>query len=113
MAFVVKTRELGEEPIRLLHVPLAAGARCTVRDLSRWLASGQFPNPKSSQQILGALLRDQIGTDDQKLIETDIAPPLRPALVIRIRWKDDGPGGMVHVQKRITNQIRPQVHPQQ
>lgn len=85
----------------------------TVRQISQWLISDRFPSLQNSQQVIGALLRDKIGTDDKKLIETDIAPPLRPSLVIKIRWKDDRPGGTVHVQKRVTNQIKRQVHLQQ
>jgi len=76
----------------------------TVEQISHWLASDCFPELHDSQQILGALLRDQIGTDDKKLIENDIAPPLlRRSLVITIQWKDGRPPGMVHISERSTD----------
>jgi len=82
----------------------------TVEQLSQWLVSGQFPNPQNSQQILEALIHGTIGTDDKRLIEMDISPPLRPSLVIRIRWRDDGPGKNVHVQQRVSHLTKQQVH---
>jgi|ERR1039458_4170900 hypothetical protein len=74
----------------------------TVEEVKQWLAADKFPNPQNSQQLLGALVRDEIGTDDKEIIEREIAPPLRPSLVIKIGWKnDDGPAS-VHVQQRST-----------
>jgi hypothetical protein len=84
----------------------------TLEQISQWLVSGQFPNPQNSQQILGALIHGTIGTDNKKLIEMDIAPPLRSSLVIRIRWRDDGPGTTVRVRQRVSHHTQQQVHVQ-
>jgi hypothetical protein len=85
--------------------------RCaTVEQISAWLATDYFPELQYSRQVLGGLLRDQIGTDDKELIGKYIAPPLRPSLVIRVRWKeDDDPGGTVRVQERATVKQKQQV----
>jgi hypothetical protein len=77
--------------------------------VNQWLVSGQFPNTQNSQQVLAALIRDQIGTDDKKIIATDITPPMRPSLEIKIRWKGEGPGGRVHVQNRFSNRVQQHV----
>ena len=79
---------------------LAAGA--SVTQIKQWLSSDKFPSLQDSQLTLGALARDQIGTDDAAVIERDITPPQRPSLVINVRWKDDGPGDSVHVQSLST-----------
>ena len=63
---------------------LAIGA--TAERISAWLSSDKFPSLQTSQQILMALVRDEIGTDDDELIDKFISPPLRPSLVINIRW---------------------------
>ena len=82
----------------------------TVEEVSAWLASDHFPEPQGSPQLLGHLLHGRVGTDDKDLIAKDIAPPLRPSLVIKIGWKDgDAPGNRVHVQKRSTVHTRQQV----
>jgi hypothetical protein len=78
---------------------LAADA--TLSDLEKWLASDKFPSLKESEQILRALVQDKIGTDDDEIIKRDIAPPLRPSLVIKIGWKDDDdPGKEVRVHQK-------------
>jgi len=80
---------------------LAADA--TLSDLEKWLSSDKFPSLKDSEQILSALVQDKIGTDDREIIERDIAPPLRPSLVIKIGWKDgDDPGKEVLVHLKAT-----------
>jgi hypothetical protein len=79
---------------------LAAGG--SVAQIKQWLSSDKFPNLQDSQRILGALARDQIGTDDTAVIDKDITPPQRPSLVINVRWKDDSPGDSVHVQSLST-----------
>jgi hypothetical protein len=79
----------------------------TVEQMCEWLASDQFPELQSSEQILGKLLADEIGTDVKEFIERDIAPPeLRPALVIKIGWKDGGPPRTVQVQERFRTQMQ-------
>lgn len=79
-------------------------------EVNDWLASGQFPNPENSQKILGALIRNQIGTDVRRLIEKDIAPPLRPSLVIKIGWRDGNPpAASVRVRHRSSAVSRQQV----
>jgi hypothetical protein len=84
---------------------LVAGA--TVEQIGEWLVSDEFPSPQGSQEILGALVRDQIGTDDNVLIDRDITPQLRPSLVIRIGWNDgEGPGDSVHVQEHTVERPR-------
>jgi hypothetical protein len=78
-------------------------ADATPNDLEKWLASDKFPSLKESEQILCALVQDKIGTDDGKIIDWDIAPPLRSSLVIRIAWKDgDDPGKEVRVHQKVT-----------
>lgn len=79
---------------------LAAGY--AVEQIKQWLSSDEFPSLQTSQQTLGALARDRIGTDDAALIDRDITPPQRPSLVINVRWKDDGPSEGVRVQLRHT-----------
>ena len=74
----------------------------TVEQVNQWLSADRFPNPQNSQQILGALVRDEIGTDDKEIIEREIAPPLRPSLVIKIGWKDDKGPESVYVQQSST-----------
>jgi hypothetical protein len=73
-----------------------------VAQIKQWLSSDKFPSLQDSQRILGALARDQIGTDDTAVIDKEITPPQRPSLVINVRWKDDGPGDSVHVQSLST-----------
>jgi hypothetical protein len=72
----------------------------TVEDLVGWLASNVFPDLRDSAQILTGLAEDKIGTDDEGIIQRDIAPPLRPSLEIKIHWRDGrGPGRKVQVQQ--------------
>jgi hypothetical protein len=87
------------------HWQLASDA--TVDQLSEWLSSNRFPSPQDSEQVLRALVRDEIGTDDNELIKRDITPQVRPSLVIRIGWSDgDDPGDNVHIQEHAV------IHPQ-
>jgi hypothetical protein len=52
---------------------------------------------KSSKEIIDSIAKDLIGTDNKKIIAEFIVPPTRPALEIRVTWRDgDGPGGFVH-----------------
>jgi hypothetical protein len=76
-----------------------------VEDIKGWLRSGRFPKLEESGQILSALARNEIGTDDKPTISTHIAPALRPSLKISIRWRDDkGPGDSVRIQNSATAQ---------
>jgi len=86
---------------------LAAGG--SVAQIKQWLSSDNFPSLQDSQRILGALARDQIGTDDTAVIDKDITPPQRPSLVINVRWKDDGPGDSVHVQSLSNTSVQEKV----
>jgi hypothetical protein len=64
----------------------------TIEDIGNWLKSDKFPQLEGSQQILSALGRNKIGTDDKDIIDKYIAPVERPSFVINIRWRDgDGP----------------------
>ena len=68
----------------------------TIQDVSGWLRAGQFPGPKPSKEIIESIAKDLIGTDNKKIIAEIIAPPSRPSLEIRVRWRDgDGPSGFV------------------
>jgi hypothetical protein len=83
----------------------------TIEQVSMWLRSNDFPNLKSSDEILGALSNDRIGTDDRVVIETDIAPPkLRPSLEIKVRWKPGTPPPPGRIQ---VNDISTSAHQQQ
>lgn len=77
------------------------GRNATVEEIRDWLSSDSFPEPQNSGAVLRALSRDEIGTDDKDLIAKDIAPPLRRALRIEIRWKGGKePGDSVPVRPR-------------
>jgi len=79
------------------------GVDATVEEVCQWLKADKFLKLQDSQQILRGLIRDDIGTNNKELIERDIAPPLRPSLVIKVGWKDgDPPGGTVHLQEHST-----------
>jgi hypothetical protein len=77
----------------------------TVGQINQWLSTDKFPNIRNSKQVLRALVRDEVGTDDTEIIAKEITPPLRPSLVIRIGWKDDDRPDSVHVQQRRTTSI--------
>lgn len=79
-----------------------SGSHTTLPRIEEWLKSGEFPELLDSGQLLTALARDQIGTNDKLLIERDIAPSLHRTLTITIRWRDGvtPPGGTVHFQHR-------------
>lgn len=78
---------------------LAGGA--TVEDIGHWLSSDTFPNLQASEWILRALVQNRIGTDDKDAIDQYIVPRLRPSLVIRVHWKDDGPGESIYLRKNV------------
>jgi hypothetical protein len=70
----------------------------SMSDVAGWLRSDQFPSIENSRHIINALARDQIGTDDKRTIEENVAPKLRPSLEIHIRWRDGGgPDPEVHL----------------
>ena len=72
----------------------------TVDGIDGWLKSDVFPTLEGSQQIINALAKSEIGTDDGNMIDEYIAPQMRPALEIIIRWQDgDAPGREVQVIK--------------
>jgi len=75
----------------------------TINQVGGWLASGRFPELQNSYQILGRLSLDQIGTDDEEIIARHIAPPLRPSLEIKIRWREGSdPGDSVYIEQEYT-----------
>jgi hypothetical protein len=77
----------------------------TVENISLWLKTNQFPDLQTSNQIVGSLAQDRIGTDDKKIISEFIAPPSRPSLEIRVRWRDgEGPGESV--QTHVNTSVR-------
>jgi hypothetical protein len=77
------------------------GHNATIHKIQEWLYSNGFEQLRDSRQVLGDLINDRIGTDDNTLIDKYIAPRLRPALVIKIQWKDGtGPGKTIRVQQR-------------
>jgi hypothetical protein len=79
----------------------------TVENVSHWLKTNQFPDLQRSNQIIGALAQDRIGTDNKKVISEFIAPPSRPSLEIRVRWRDgEGPGGSVQTYVNTSAQQR-------
>jgi hypothetical protein len=70
----------------------------SIRAVGDWLRKDQFPKVEDSREIIMALAEDRIGTDDRRVIAEDIAPPLRPSMEIKIRWRDGkGPGPVVHL----------------
>jgi hypothetical protein len=78
--------------------------KASIEKITKWLASDNFPELQDSRQILGALADDRIGTNDKNIIDKDICPPLRPSLVITVRWKDgDDPGGSVYLPQNHSN----------
>ena len=81
------------------HWQLAEGLR--VGQLDECLKSDSFPTVRESRAVLSALFDAQIGTDDDRIIDRDIAPPVRPSLIIRVGWKDGvGPGQTIYVRER-------------
>jgi len=106
-------KKLGYFALLLYRYSDQAGARCelkpfdwqltsnatTVEEMNEWLIADRFPELRDSRQILGSLVDDKIGTDDNEIIETDIAPKMRRSLVIKIGWEDgDGPSSTVELQ---------------
>jgi hypothetical protein len=90
-----------EEERRQLH-PFVwqTTSEANINQITKWLASGVFPNLKNSQELLRALVRDEVGTDDANVIKTDITPPMRPSLIVRLHWKDgDAPKERVHLRQ--------------
>jgi hypothetical protein len=90
-------RELGA-----FHWQLTSDA--TIERICTWLRTDEFPALQNSNQVLGALSSDRIGTDDKEVIERVIAPPnLRPSLEIRVKWKDGTPPPPERVRLNMRN----------
>jgi len=77
---------------------IASGA--TIENIQSWLVHNCIPDKLDSPRALRALIDEKIGTADEKLIDEDISPKVRPSLTITISWKDgDYPGNVVHLAK--------------
>ncbi len=82
----------------------------TVEEIQGWLVSGEFPQLLNSRQVIEALTKGKIGTDDDMLIDKHISPPLRRSLTVTIRWKDgEDPGNGVRVEEHPTVHLKQQV----
>jgi len=70
-----------------------------VDDVAKWLKTDKFPEKLSSEQILRKLSLGQIGTANQKVIESIIDAQKTGYMEIRIYWKDGmGPPSQGHVR---------------
>lgn len=67
------------------------GPKVDFNDVSLWLKSARFPSLSGSDEIIRSLGSDKIGTDSADIIDQIIAPPARPALIVRIGWPPDSP----------------------
>lgn len=60
----------------------------SVSQVQRWLKTGSFPKPYSSNDVIRGLADKRIGTSEPKVIDEKIATPARPTIAIRIDWPD-------------------------
>jgi hypothetical protein len=79
----------------------------TMDEVRGWLKKGNFPSSVDSDGILTDLAEGAIGSDDDEVIDSIIAPAKNPTLHIRITWPDDQhPGSSVQVYSRQENKAK-------
>jgi hypothetical protein len=70
----------------------------SLSEVEGWLKSDEFPDTKSSGEIISLLGNACIGTDDPEIIEKYIRPKTKPNLNIKIFWPSDkDPGKEIRI----------------
>jgi len=76
----------------------------TLKEVKQWLTKNAFRTRRTSQEILGSLLDDTIGTDDENVIRHVITPPQRESLSIKICWRN-GPPDIAHLTEQVVQHV--------
>lgn len=63
-----------------------------IDNIKSWLKNDRFPTNKCTNDIIVELGLGEIGTSDKDIINKIIEPQETPTMIIRIDWKDKGPG---------------------
>jgi hypothetical protein len=82
-------------------------------DLQDWLKKGSFPDLLTSDHIVAKLGYALIGTDNDNIIDSIVAPSHNTTLVINITWPDGrrpgGPGSSIRIYSSQEHHVHQQI----
>lgn len=80
----------------------------SIKQVEDWFKYNNFQNCKTTNDIITSLGLEEIGTNDDKIIDLIIAPKKTPAMIIKIFWdskepRDPGPQSHINGHNNIIN----------
>lgn len=78
--------ESSKSQLKAFRWNILAGAE--VAHLIAWLRSGEFPESRSTAEVVGGLSAGAFGTDNRSTIEADICNEAAPSITVHVDWRD-------------------------